>query len=76
MDDNAFHGEPENSMVSSATTPTTQSLLEKSRLTTEDWYKSKRTTKQYASYVKAGKKWLEEWVQEELGENEGKYYLS
>lgn len=41
-------------------------MLESSRLTTEAWYKSKRTTNAYANYVKAGKAWLEKWVAEEL----------
>lgn len=50
--------------ASEANAPNTRSLLEQSRLTTEEWFKSARTTKQYASYVKAGKKWLETLVQE------------
>lgn len=39
-------------------------LLQSSRLTTDEWYKATRTTKTYANYVKAGKKWLEDWVTE------------
>lgn len=31
-------------------------------MTTEQWFKAKRTTNAYAGYVKAGKKWLEDWV--------------
>ena len=43
-------------------------LLKSSQLTTEAWYKSKRTTRAYANYVKAGKAWLEKWVAEEVGQ--------
>ncbi|KAK7691284.1 hypothetical protein QCA50_004677 [Cerrena zonata] len=44
--------------------PSTTQLLQSSRLTTDEWYKAARTTKAYANYVKAGKKWLEDWVTE------------
>lgn len=44
--------------------PTASALLAHSSITTEQWYKSSKTTKTYAGYVKGGKKWLESWVQE------------
>lgn len=44
--------------------PSVTQLLQSSRLTTDEWYKAARTTKAYANYVKAGKKWLEDWVTE------------
>jgi hypothetical protein len=53
--------------------PSPSSLLDQSRLTTDEWYKSKRTTKAYANYVKNGKSFLATWVQdsEECSEGEG-----
>lgn len=52
--------------------PSVSSLLDRSRLTTDEWYKSKRTTKAYANYVKNGKSFLATWVQdsEECSEGE------
>lgn len=47
-----------------ATVPTAAVLLEQSKLTTDGWYKSKRTTKAYANYVKAAIKWLDGWTDE------------
>lgn len=44
--------------------PSTSALLSQSLETTEEWYKSKRTKKGYANYLKAGKKWLEDWTSE------------
>ncbi|KAF7354486.1 hypothetical protein MVEN_01137900 [Mycena venus] len=44
--------------------PSTLSLLENSRQTTDEWLKSKRTKKGYGNYVKGGKKWLVEWTAE------------
>lgn len=44
--------------------PSAMSLIDSSRLTTEQWYRSKNTTKAYAGYVKAGKLWLETWAKE------------
>lgn len=41
---------------------TTSDLLAQSKLTTDEWLHAKRTTKTYAGYVKAGTKWLEDWV--------------
>jgi len=40
-------------------------LLNHSQQTTDEWYKSVRTKKGYASYVKSRKKWLAEWVAED-----------
>lgn len=54
-----------------ASEPDPEALLECSRLTTEAWYKSKRTTKAYTNYVKAGKAWLQKWVAEETASGEG-----
>lgn len=48
-----------------STPPDAAALLAKSRLTTEEWYKSKRTTKAYGNYVKAGKAWLANFVKED-----------
>lgn len=45
--------------------PTTADLLQHSTVTTEEWYKSARTTQVYANYVKSGKKWLGVWVSED-----------
>jgi hypothetical protein len=39
-------------------------LLSQSRVTSEEWYGSLRTTKAYASYVKNGKTFLEAWADE------------
>jgi len=33
-------------------------------MTTDQWYKSAKTTKSYANYVKSGKEWLENWTKE------------
>jgi len=45
--------------------PSASTLLNHSQQTTDEWYKSVRTKKGYASYVKSGKKWLAEWVAED-----------
>jgi hypothetical protein len=42
--------------------PSASQLLDHSHQTTEDWYKSSRTKKGYAGYVKAGKKWILDWA--------------
>ncbi|KAE9390676.1 hypothetical protein BT96DRAFT_945947 [Gymnopus androsaceus JB14] len=42
--------------------PSTSRLLNHTRQTTDDWYKSSRTKKGYARYVKSGKKWVFEWA--------------
>jgi hypothetical protein len=44
--------------------PTIADLLSQSRLTTEEWYRSARTTRAYANYVKNGKAFLEAWANE------------
>ncbi|KAL6299998.1 hypothetical protein BKA93DRAFT_753048 [Sparassis latifolia] len=44
--------------------PMTSELLQHSDLTTEQWYKSKNTQKVYVNYVKSGKAWLVQWVNE------------
>ncbi|KAJ7087564.1 hypothetical protein B0H15DRAFT_982779 [Mycena belliarum] len=46
------------------TIPSASSLLNNSQQTTDEWYKSKRTKKGYANYVKSGKKWLVDWTAE------------
>ncbi|KAF9501522.1 hypothetical protein BDN71DRAFT_1426626 [Pleurotus eryngii] len=43
--------------------PSTNSLLAQTILTTDQWYRSRSTKNGYANYVKAGKKWLAEWVE-------------
>jgi hypothetical protein len=50
--------------------PSASTLLNHSQQTTEEWYKSVRTKKGYASYVKSGKKWLAEWVAEDRLDDE------
>ncbi|KAJ7456105.1 hypothetical protein FB451DRAFT_1564714 [Mycena latifolia] len=44
--------------------PSASSLLDNSQQTTDEWYKSSRTKKGYANYVKSGKKWLKDWTAE------------
>jgi hypothetical protein len=44
--------------------PSVSDLLGKSRLTCDEWYRSPRTTKAYANYVKNGKVFLESWADE------------
>ncbi|KAJ6533640.1 hypothetical protein B0H19DRAFT_1081055 [Mycena capillaripes] len=44
--------------------PSALSLLQNSQQTTDEWYKSSRTKKGYANYVKSGKKWLVDWTAE------------
>jgi len=45
--------------------PSPSRLLSQSLQTTDDWYKSVRTKKGYANYVKNGKKLLAEWTADE-----------
>lgn len=45
--------------------PSVAQLLDQSRETTDEWYKSKRTKNGYANYVKSGKQWLDEWATED-----------
>ncbi|KAF4591297.1 hypothetical protein EYR40_009900 [Pleurotus pulmonarius] len=49
--------------------PSTNSLLAQTVLTTDQWYRSKSTKNGYANYVKAGKKWLAEWVEKNTSES-------
>ncbi|KII85744.1 hypothetical protein PLICRDRAFT_178074 [Plicaturopsis crispa FD-325 SS-3] len=54
--------------------PSASSLLDHSRVTTDQWYKASSTTQAYANYVKAGKKWLKGWVEEgrdQVADDEG-----
>ena len=44
--------------------PSVSDLLSQSRLTSEEWYRSPRTTKAYAGYVKSGKIFLDSWADE------------
>lgn len=53
--------------------PTVASLDSSSRLTAEQWYRSKNTTKTYAAYVKAGKEWLASWAKEGREALEGEF---
>jgi hypothetical protein len=43
-------------------------LLGQSQLTTDEWYKSPKTTKAYVGYVKSGKKFLESWAEDPAGD--------
>src|ERR1700760_3783049 len=45
--------------------PSVAQLLDQSQQTTDEWYKSERTKKGYASYVKSGKQWLASWAAED-----------
>jgi hypothetical protein len=42
--------------------PTAAQLLSQSHQTMDEWYKSVRTKKGYANYLKSGKEWLVEWA--------------
>lgn len=42
---------------------TTSGLLSQVQQTTNEWFHSQRTTKGYARNVKAGREWLEGWVE-------------
>ena len=44
--------------------PSASALLDHTRMTTDQWYKSTKTTKSYVNYVKGGKEWLESWIKE------------
>lgn len=57
---------PKKKALGAATTPhpTAAALNSSSRLTAEQWFRSKNTTKTYANYVKAGKKFLASWAEE------------
>ena len=55
---------PSSSLKNSPPTPSVSVLLSQSLLTTDEWYKSSKTTKAYAAYVKSGKKFLESWEEE------------
>jgi hypothetical protein len=44
--------------------PSTSELLDRTRMTTDPWYKSVNTTKLYTNYLKSGKEWLEKWTKE------------
>jgi hypothetical protein len=55
---------------SSTDHPSASSLLSNSQQTTDAWYKSPRTKKGYASYVKSGKAWLVDWTAEGHLDNE------
>jgi hypothetical protein len=50
---------------------TASTLLDRTRVTTEEWFKSKATTKAYASYVRSGKAWLKMFVEEGRSGEEG-----
>ncbi|KAJ7764056.1 hypothetical protein DFH07DRAFT_770705 [Mycena maculata] len=44
--------------------PSAPSLLNHNQQTTDEWYKSPRTKKDYGNYVKSGKAWIIEWTSE------------
>jgi hypothetical protein len=56
-------------------TPSVSTLLARTKLTTDEWYKSSNTTKAYANYVKSGKTFLKDWAEEgrlsPAGQNDG-----
>ncbi|KAJ7748139.1 hypothetical protein B0H16DRAFT_1725751 [Mycena metata] len=54
----------------SSNLPSASSLLNNSQQTTDDWYKSPRTKKGYANYVKSGKSWLVDWTAEDRLDDE------
>ncbi|KAJ7227574.1 hypothetical protein C8J57DRAFT_1535024 [Mycena rebaudengoi] len=56
---------PTTTSAPSSDLPSGSTLLENSRQTTDQWYKSSRTKKGYAGYVKGGKTWVAEWTAED-----------
>lgn len=56
--------------------PSAAALFDSSRMTTEQWYRSKNTTRAYAGYVKAGKVWLDEWAKEPRDDEESQLRTS
>jgi hypothetical protein len=50
--------------------PTASTLLNHTQITTDEWFKSKKTMKSYASYVQSGKEWLKGFVEEVRGHTE------
>ena len=56
--------------VSTELEPSAATLLSHIQQTTEDWYRSSRTTKAYANYVKSGILWLKSWVEGGAQNNE------
>jgi hypothetical protein len=50
---------------SNAAVPSASALLDQSKLTTDEWYRSARTNKAYAGYVKGGKQFLASWAEGE-----------
>ena len=51
--------------------PSPSALLSHSQLTTEEWYRSAKTTRAYASYVKSGKEFLKSWAEDGTGSQGG-----
>ena len=49
--------------------PSVAQLLDQSRQTTDEWYRSERTKKGYANYVKSGKQWLAGWAAEDQADD-------
>jgi hypothetical protein len=39
-------------------------LFNHTQITTEEWFKSKKMTKSYASYVRSSKEWLKGFIEE------------
>jgi hypothetical protein len=55
---------PKKKLTATQPAPSASVLLNHSQETTEEWYRSPRTKKGYANYVKSGKDWLKTWVAE------------
>jgi hypothetical protein len=51
--------------TSSAAVPSALVLLDSSKLTTDEWYRSAKMTKAYSAYVKSGKQFLSSWAEGE-----------
>ncbi|KDQ28742.1 hypothetical protein PLEOSDRAFT_1102782 [Pleurotus ostreatus PC15] len=55
---------PSSKITKEPALPTVEQLLGQSKVTTDQWYRSKSTREGYANYVKAGILWLENWVKD------------
>ncbi|KAF8174867.1 hypothetical protein BJ912DRAFT_931306 [Pholiota molesta] len=63
---------PRQEAVPTVSQPATVSgLLAQGRETVDEWFKAKRTTKQYRSTVSSGKQWLKNWLENAVGEGDG-----
>lgn len=65
-------GPPRQEAVPTVSQPATVlGLLAQGQETVDEWFKSKRTTRQYQSTVSSGKQWLKNWLEKAIGEGDG-----